>query len=70
MVFACLSVFNPDSKWSTLAGGDVAAMVCMHSLMEYCVVLLCVTCGHLLQPAKKLSRKDELGGQHVEEGRV
>jgi len=51
MTFACLSVFDSNPKWSPLTG-DIAPFVCMHSLMEYLVILICVTCGYSIQPTK------------------
>jgi hypothetical protein len=68
MAYACLSVFETSPKWSPLTG-DIAAFVCMHSLMEYAVVLICIACGHLLQPTKNSEAKHVGHDQFVQEER-
>jgi hypothetical protein len=37
--YACAWVFQGTDEWSPIAG-SIAALVCMHSLMEYTVVLI------------------------------
>jgi hypothetical protein len=68
MTYACLSVFESNPKWSPLTG-DIAPFVCMHSLMEYLVVLICVTCGHLIQPTKNSAAKHEVQDLFVQDQR-
>jgi len=51
MAYACLSVFDPNQRWSPL-DGDIAPFIIMHSIMEYLVVLICVTCGYLIQSTR------------------
>jgi hypothetical protein len=35
--------------WSALSG-SVAALVCMHSMMEYIVILICLGVGYIIPP--------------------
>jgi hypothetical protein len=63
IVYGCLGVFQTHTvTWSTLSG-SVAALVVMHSLMEYCVVVIYVVCGFILPPIGK-------GSAHAERGEV
>jgi len=62
MAYACLSVFEPSQRWSPL-NGDLAPFILMHSIMEYVVVVICVTCGYLIQPTKRAAAMDNLRDQ-------
>ncbi|KAF2672372.1 hypothetical protein BT63DRAFT_438181 [Microthyrium microscopicum] len=57
LAYALLSVFDTNPKWSPLSG-DIAPLVCMHSLMEYIVVLICVTTGYLIKPVRSNAEDD------------
>jgi hypothetical protein len=49
LIYACLSVYSTNPVWSALSG-SVAALVCMHSMMEYVVVLICLGVGYTISP--------------------
>jgi hypothetical protein len=59
IAYACLTTFSGDPtnpKWSPLFG-SVAALVVMHSLMEYVVVVMYLTLGWLVPPIGKTLRE-------------
>ncbi|KAK8213556.1 hypothetical protein M8818_002858 [Zalaria obscura] len=59
--YACLSAFNGTPKWNPLVG-SVAALVCMHSVMEYIVVVIVLAIGFAISPVNTsppLSFQDE-----------
>lgn len=61
IVYGCLGVFQTHTAtWSTLSG-SVAALVVMHSLMEYAVVIIYTATGFILPPIGKESARAERG---------
>lgn len=61
VVYACLSAFQSNiTTWNTLAG-SVAALVVMHSLMEYIVVCIYATTGFILPPIGNGTARAERG---------
>jgi hypothetical protein len=44
LAYALLTTFSAEDKWNPLTG-DIAPFVVMHSLMEYCVVIVCLFIG-------------------------
>lgn len=47
IVYACLSIFTGNPKWSPLTG-SVVAFVVMHSVMEYVVACMYIAVGFIL----------------------
>jgi hypothetical protein len=58
LAYALLSIFDSNNaKWSDLSG-SIAALVLMHSLMEYCVVIILLVCGYSLEPFNRPSESE------------
>jgi hypothetical protein len=68
LIYALLSIFNAGAIWDPLAGA-VAPFVIMHSLMEYCVVLICLFIGYrvdtLIPRNKNSTHQTQANGKRV-----
>jgi hypothetical protein len=62
--FACLGLFQEKDKWNPLFG-SIAALVCMHSLMEYIVVLIALFTAFSIPAARGVEwrRTDPVGAK-------
>jgi len=68
IVYSCVAIFEVQNPtWSPLSG-SIAALVVMHSLMEYIVVVMYLALGFLLPPIGKgeSRQRDRLAVQDEE----